>query len=120
MTMPAEPAVIVPALLTEPPTVLFLMVMPVVDGWPMPVAVRTPLPVLMTLPVTVALLCTLMQLPVGELLLTVATVPPVWVTLHGGGTASAGGAPPITRAATELVVSSSKRLLRARPLHAHI
>ena len=49
----ASGAVIVPALLTLPPILLLLMVMPVAVGGVMPTGVSVPAPVLVTLPVTV-------------------------------------------------------------------
>jgi hypothetical protein len=64
----------VPLLVTVPPTVLLVMVMPVPEGGAPPLAVSTP--VLVTLPVTFAPFSTRMQLPVAEPLLTEATVPP--------------------------------------------
>lgn len=80
---------------------------------PLDEVVRTPLPVLVTLPVTTALLLTKMQLPVAELLLTEATVPPLWVMLQGDTAHAAGAPPPTKSAATELVASRSRA--RRRP-----
>ena len=66
----------VPLLVTVPPIVLLVMVMPVLVG-ETPFAVSVP--VLTTLPVTFAPFSMRMQLPAGELLLTDATVPPFCV-----------------------------------------
>jgi hypothetical protein len=63
-------AVMLPLLITAPPTEALLMVMPVRVGAVVPVAVMTPVlggPVLVTLPVTVMPLM-LMQLMAAELL----------------------------------------------------
>lgn len=70
----------VPLLVIVPPTVLLVMVMPVLDGAAPPLAVSTP--VLVTLPVTSAPFSMRMQLPVGEALPTVVTVPPFCVTVQ--------------------------------------
>src|ERR1700735_3084741 len=85
-----------PLLVTVPPTVLLVMVMPVPDGAAPPFAVSTP--ELATLPVTLAPFSTRMQVPAGDALPTVATVPPFCVT---GQPANAEGTPPPNRAASE-------------------
>ncbi len=112
--MPLVVAWILPAFVTEPATVLLLMVMPVVLGVPEPLVVRTPDEVLMTLPVTTAPFSTRMQLPVAELLLTVPTVPPFWMILQFCANAD-GAPPPISSAATEHDASSSPRPPRTPP-----
>lgn len=77
--IPCAFALMVPLLVTVPSIVLLVIVMPVLVGGAPPFAVSTPVLVLETLPVTSALFSTRMQLPVAELLLTEATVPPFCV-----------------------------------------
>src|ERR1700749_2661521 len=103
---------IVPALLTAPPMLLLLMVMPVAVGAVVPVGVMTPVQALVTLPVTLALFSMKMQLAVVALV-TAATVPPFSVILQAG---NAGAAPaPINSAATELEASKRCGPRRAPP-----
>ena len=93
-----------PLLVTVPPTVLLVMVMPVPEGGAPPFAVSTP--ELATLPVTLAPFSMRMQVPAGEALLTVATVPPFCVTVQP---ANAEGTPPPNRAASEVDANSNPR-----------
>ena len=104
--MPVLLALMMPAFDTEPVTALLLMVIPVCDGEPAPLVVRTPK--LLTLPETTAPFSMRMQFPVGELLLNPeGAAPPFWMIWQF--CANAGGAPPPSKsAATELDASRSR------------